>query len=105
MTNTSFTVLTAFSTPRQISDVVNNMMRGKLNNTAEVTLTNSATSTVVTNYVVGPKSVIIFMPITSDAATEQAAGGFYVSAQQDNQFTITHSSATTTRTFRYVVIG
>lgn len=105
MTSTSFTVLTAFSTPRQIADVVNNIMRGKQNNTAEVTLANSATSTVVTNYVVGPKSVIIFMPITSDAATEQAAGGFYVSAQQNNQFTITHSSTTTTRTFRYVVVG
>jgi len=105
MPTTSFSALTAFSTNRQISDVVNNVMRGKTNNTGEVTITNSATSTVVADYNVGPESVIIFMPTTAAAATELASGSMYVSARSQNSFTITHTNAATTRTFSYAVIG
>lgn len=105
MPTASFIGLTAFSTPRQTAEVVNNMLRGKTNNTNTVTLTNSATTTAVSDFNVGPESVIVFMPTTSDAATEFAAGGMYVSARSKNSFTITHSNASTTRTFQYAVIG
>ena len=105
MPTTSFRALSPFSTARDISNVVNNILSGKQNNTGSVTLTNSATSTAVTDYRVGSESVILFMPTNSDAASEKAAGGMYVSARSENSFTITHASATTTRSFEYVVIG
>lgn len=105
MATISFRGLTAFSSARDVSDVVNNILAGKQNNTGSVTLTNSATSTAITDYRVGADSVILFMPITSDAASEQAAGGMYVSARGKNTFTITHTNDTTTRSFAYVVIG
>ena len=100
-----FRGLTPLSNARDVSDVVNNILSGKQNNTASITLTNSATSTAVTDFRVGPSSVILFMPTTADGASELAAGGMFVSARAENTFTITHSSATTTRSFDYVVVG
>jgi hypothetical protein len=105
MTTTSFPVLTEFSDDREVRDIVNNSIAGKLNNIGTVTLTNSATSTVVADYRVGGDSVVLFEPTTSDAASEIAAGGMYVSARSKHAFTITHASATTTRSFNYVVFG
>lgn len=103
--STSFPPLTQFSTVQNISDVVNGVLGGKTNNTASVTITNSATTTVVADFNVGPESAILFMPTTSAAATELAAGGMYVSARSKNSFTITHSSASSSRIFTYVVVG
>ncbi|MEK9819500.1 MAG: hypothetical protein VW443_07975 [Pseudomonadales bacterium] len=105
MPTISFRGITAFSDQRENAEVVNNILQGKLNATASVTLTNSATSTAVTDYRVGAESVILFMPTTSDGASELAAGGMYVSARSKNTFTITHANNTTTRSFDYVVIG
>jgi len=85
---------------RDTAEIVNNCVDGKMNVTGEVTLTNSATSTVVTDIRVGAESLIVFMPITADAATELAAGGMYVSSQGKQTYTITHANDTTTRTFR-----
>mgnify|MGYP005819375581 FL=1 len=104
-TSTSFRALTPHSDARDVSSVVNNILAGKQNNCATVTLTNSATTTAVTDYRVGPESAILFMPTTADAASELAAGGMWVSARAANSFTITHASATTTRSYTYVVIG
>ena len=104
-TTTSFRALTQFSDARDVSDVVNNILQGKQNNTSTITLPNSATSPVATNYIVGPESAILCMPTTAAAATELAAGGMWVSARAANTFTITHASATTTRSYTYVVVG
>lgn len=93
------------ATSRDTAEIVNNCVDGKMNVTGEVTLTNSATSTVVTDIRVGAESLIVFMPITADAATELAAGGMYVSGQGKQTYTITHASDTTTRTFRYAVFA
>ena len=101
MATTSFRALTPFSDARETSEIVNNILQGKLNATAPVTLTNSATTTTVTDYRVSGDSVILFMPTTSDAATEN----LWVSARSKNSFTITHASASTTRTYAYAVIG
>ena len=101
MATTSFRALTPFSDARETSEIVNNILQGKLNATATVTLTNSATTPTVTDYRVSGDSVILFMPTTSDAATEN----LWVSARSKNSFTITHASASTTRTYAYAVIG
>ena len=86
MATTSFRALTLFSDPRDVA-------------------TTSATSSAIIDYIVGPESVILFMPTNAAGAAELAAGGMYVSARAKNTFTITHASAGTTRTFDYVVIG
>ena len=101
MATPSFRALTPFSDQRENAEVVNNILQGKLNATGTVTLTNSATTTTVSDYRVGGDSVILFMPTTSDAASEN----IWVSARTKNSFTITHASATTTRSYAYAVIG
>lgn len=105
MATINFRGLAPDHTKREVADAVNGVLGGKLNATGSVTLTNSATSTAVTDYRVGPDTVILFMPTTSAGATELAAGGMYVSTRAKFTFTITHSSDTTTRSFDYVVIG
>ncbi len=90
--------------PRQIAEVVNRTIDGKLNSTGSVTLTASATSTVVAEARSGPDSVVLFMPTTANAAAELAT--MFVSLRGKQTFTITHANnAQTDRTFKYVVIG
>jgi len=92
--------------PREVANVVNNILGGKLNCTGSVTLTASAASTAVTDQRAGYESVILFMPTTANAAAEQAAGGMYVSTRGKQTFTITHANnAQTDRTFDYIIIG
>lgn len=56
--------------PREISEVVNNLMNGKSNNTGEVTLaTSSATTTTIYNERIGVDSVILLTPINDVSAT------------------------------------
>lgn len=91
---------------RNITRVVNNIMRGKTNNTGEVTLTASASSTVVTDPFVGGDSTIQLIPTTANAALEASSGALYISAVGDQTFTVSHSSSShIDKTFKYVVIG
>lgn len=55
--------------PRQISEVVNNAMEGKINSTGTITLAASgATTTTLNDRRIGPNSVILFEPTTLSAA-------------------------------------
>ncbi len=92
-------------TPRDVAEVVNNIMDGKTNNTGEFTAGVSASTTVVADLRVGDDSVITLMPTASASAAEVAST--YVSAQTANQgFTVTHpNNATPNRTYRYVITG
>lgn len=91
---------------REISQVVNNILEGKLNSTGSVTLTASAASTVVNDNRAGYESVILFMPKTANAAAEQAAGGMFVSSRGKQTFTITHANnSQSDRSFDYIIIG
>ena len=92
--------------PREISQVVNNILDGKLNSTGTVTLSASATSTAVADERAGSTSIILLMPTTANAAAEIGAGTAYISARTKRSFTITHANnSQTDRTFGYVVIG
>lgn len=89
-----------------ITRVVNNIMRGKLNNTGSFTLDASQSSTTVSNPVVGGNSVILPIPTTSNAALELGNGSLYISAKDKEGFTVAHDNNTQTdRTFDYVVFG
>ena len=60
-------------TPREISEIVNNAMNGKTNNTGTITLeTGGATSTTLYDERIGFDSVILFAPLTLSAAATNA---------------------------------
>ena len=87
---------------KKIVLVVNLLMNGKVNNTGELTLSASTTSTVVQNGLVNVNSVII--PVAYSATAASATGVRTVAG--DKQFTIYHNNtADLDRVFRYVVIG
>lgn len=88
---------------RKVVQSVRNCVRGKTNNTGAVTLQVSSTTTVVENALCNLNSVVLLMPLTSNAA--QHVNQTFITPQ-DKQFTITHqSNAQTDRNFRYVIIG
>tara|TARA_R100000656_G_C3862961_1_gene110348 strand:+ start:232 stop:540 length:309 start_codon:yes stop_codon:yes gene_type:complete len=84
-----------------LANVVNGILDGKVNSTGSVTLANSATTTTLSDDRIGGDSVILFMPTTSDASTVT----IHVTGRQKGQATLNHASATTTRSFDYVIFG
>lgn len=89
---------------RRVANAINQILDGHTNNAGSVTLTASATSTVVTDARAGTDSVIVFMPTTANAAT--AAASLYVSARTSGQFTLTHASnAAVDQDFEYALLA
>lgn len=91
--------------PREISEVVNNLVEGKSNNTGTITLAvASATTTTLNDERIGYDSVIVFMPTTANAAS--AMTNLYVSAKTQGSATLTHSANTAAdKTYGYIVVG
>jgi len=58
----------AGGTPREISEVVNNLVEGKSNNTGTITLATDATTTTLNDERIGYDSVILFAPTTASAS-------------------------------------
>lgn len=87
---------------------LNNLLQGKQNNSTHgsVTLTaNQATSTL-TDPLLTPNSVIVFMPTTANAAAELGNGTLYVSARTAESATLAHANnAQADRTFEYRIFG
>lgn len=89
---------------RQIVEILNNMLKGKLNVTIGITLTPSATTTTISDARIGPSSAILLSPLTANAAA--ALGTTYLSQVTGNSATITHASnSQVDRTFVAVIIG
>jgi hypothetical protein len=86
---------------RLLANSLNNVIEGKINSTGSITLENSVTTTDLEDDRIGIDSVILLMPTTSDAAAEN----IYFSAQDKGVVTLNHTSNTTSRIFKYVVIG
>ena len=93
----------AGSTPREISEVVNNLVEGKSNNTGNFTKTNNVTSSTLVDERIGYDSVILFTAMNNNAATEM--GHLYVSALNKGSATISHRSNNATAIFKYIVVG
>lgn len=90
--------------------VLNGVLNGKTNNTGDVTLnTSTSTTTVVTaRGRLGPNTVILFQPLTSHAAVEVSTGTMFVSTidADNNKFMITNAvNAQADRTFKFVLVG
>jgi hypothetical protein len=57
------------STPREISEVVNNLVEGKSNNTGTITLATGTTTTTLYDERIGFDSVILFAPTSASASS------------------------------------
>ena len=81
--------------PREVSEVVNNLVEGKSNNTGEVTLPHgsgggSATYTV-NDERAGFNLVILFMPLSNTSAGKLTS--IYVSQRNKGSFVITYNDS------------
>lgn len=101
---TTFRVAAPSATPRDLAQHVNELRDGKINATGSLTLTPSATTTVVNDFRVSIDTVILLMPKSSTAAA--ALTSTWVSAQVNGSFTLTHTSdAASDRSYRYAAFG
>ena len=90
----------------KLRDVVNNIMRGKINATLDVTLTPSAASTTVSDARIGGSCGIYLMPLSANAAAEIGNGTIWWSAPGNQTVTLNHANnAQADRTFRLLIIG
>ena len=83
-------------TPREVSEIVNNLVEGKSNNTGDITLAASgATTTTISDERIGYNSVILLMATTASAANAINDSTPY-GAWQDST---TQSAASTTTAY------
>lgn len=89
---------------RHIAAYLREAHQGHLGNVGTVTLLSGTVTTVVTDFRVGPNTVIDLMPTTANAAADLVTT--YISSRSAEAFTITHANAATgDRTFAYSVLG
>lgn len=94
------------ATPFQIVAAINQLLVGKLNINATLTLATSATTTTLTDARIGPNSALLLTPTTANAAGEIGAGTIYVSARSKGSATFTHASnSEADRTYTVTIIG
>jgi len=86
---------------RLTANAINNILDGKINSTGEITLTNSSTTTILTDARIGGNSVILLMPTTNNAANSH----IHFTDIGNGTATMNHGSGSSTRTFKYVIIG
>lgn len=91
---------------RKLAETVNRINGGKFNCTLDVTLVASSGTTPIVDARIGYYSAIIpATALTSDAATDIAAG-IWVSDLMTGQATLNHrNNAGTDRTIRFVILG
>lgn len=87
-----------------LARTINELLKGRANNTGTVTLTAGTTTTTVTNNVFQSTSVPVLMPTTANAAGALATT--YVSSRTTGSFVLTHANAgSTDRSFLYLFWG
>ena len=89
--------------PRAVAEVVRGVMDGKTNNTGEITLTQSQTTTTLTDRRIGPTTVILLSPLNDKGADELTH--LYVSARGQGTATLTHRSHGFDMKYAYALIG
>ena len=86
--------------PRQISEVVNNIMEGKINSTGEFTI-DGGTSTVVSDRRASVNSIILFVGFDSHYYDVDP----YISSRANGSFTVGHKNHGHATNLGYVIIG
>ena len=90
-------------TPREISEVVNNLVEGKSNNTGEFVTTAHATSSTLSNERIGLNSVILFMPKDNNSAAELVS--IYFDSFTQGSCTVHYGNHAAARNYRYIIVG
>ena len=93
---------------RRMWESLQSLRKGKIECVTTITLTASVTSTVLSDIRISPQSILIFDPLTANAAAELAAGTLYVlqANRGDGTATLTHAnSAQTDRDFLVGILG
>jgi hypothetical protein len=88
---------------RAVAEVVRGIMDGKTNNTGEITLTQSSTTTTLTDRRIGPTTVILLSPLNDKGADELTH--LFVSARGQGTATLTHRSHNFDMKYAYALIG
>ena len=89
--------------PRLVSEVVNNCVEGKTNNSGEFSTTTSSTTSTLNDERIGFNSVILLMPLDSDSAAELTS--IYFTSFAKGSVTVNHGSHVTARNYRYIIVG
>lgn len=92
----------------EMARAVGLLFQGKANNTGTLTLTANAASTELSDPRLTTNSVVLFDPLTANAAAELAAGTLYTLTANRNHlvWTVTHANGVSTdRTFRYMIVA
>lgn len=87
--------------PRQISEVVNNIMEGKINSTGEFTIASSTTTTTVNDRRASVNSIILLIGLNSKYWDVEP----YISSRANGSFTVGHKSHGHAADIGYVIIG
>lgn len=90
--------------PRDVASAVNLLIDGKNNAKGTFTVVANSATTTIDDYRVGEDSVILWSPMTSNAATE--LNHLYISSRGKHTFTLSHrNNPQTDRTYIYTVTG
>lgn len=91
---------------RQIAQAVSMLMDGRANNTFEATLSDGTASTTLDNKRLGPKSAVIPVPLTANAANLLRTSDVYISGRDNDQVTFTHGNTVNAdQDFVFVIWG
>lgn len=86
-------------TPREVAEVVNNLIEGKSNNTGEITLaTGNATTTTIYNERIGFNSIILLAPISANAGSDTVPYGAFQDSTDQTAASTTAAYAITFNT-------
>ena len=88
--------------PRNVKEVMDALTR-QFDNLGTFDLASGATTTTVRNPKINSLSMVVLEPRTLAAAN--AREQTFISSITDGQFVVVHPSATTLRTFDYVIFG
>ena len=91
---------------RDMASAVNNLFAGRCGWVGEVTLTDNADTTEVSDTRVASNGIVLLMPLTANAAAGLATSYIAEADLVAGGFTISHTNnAQTDRTFRYGVFS
>lgn len=93
---------------RLVQLVVNNILVGAMNNVGRFTLDANQASTALADENIRASSVVLFFPVTANAAAEIGAGTMYYadSSRVHGTLTVVHANnSQTDRDFVYVSVG
>ena len=90
--------------PRQVAEIVNNLVEGKMNCTGSITLETSGTETTLYNERIGYDSVIILVPRSANSAGE--TDHVYIKTKAIGSCVIGHRNhGHSDADYDYVIIG